>query len=1042
MKRFLSIFKLLFTLSIAFLVSSSVFGQIEKKETPLSTKFNVPSTKQVLDLTPNFDWNKIAEEDDVNHKQGDPLRIGLSVPANVNINNSGEWTKLSDGSMMWRLTLKAEGAASLGLLFDEYELPVGSKLFIYDPSKLDVVGALGSHNNDPSRVLSTRLIPSNMLTIEYIEPLLYQNNPNDPKGETEIANYTTAAKLNLGELIYAYADAFQSIDNSKPQPGASGSCQIDINCSPVGDNWQKEKRGVAHIVFKVGSSYYLCSGSLINNTNEDGTPYFLTANHCGGNASAADRYAWQFYFNFERPACGSGTAPQNQVITGCKLISTGPISGGSDFQLLTFNSDVPENYAPYYNGWSRLTTNPAPGVSIHHPSGDVKKISTSNSIVNNAASINVGGSIMPKNSTWRVTWSENANGWGVTEGGSSGSPLFNQNGLIIGTLSGGSSMCNNPTSPDFYGKFDYHWENNGTANSEQLRPWLDPTESNVNTLNGYDPYAVSVEETIFNESFEGSTFPPTGWTLQTAIADNTWKESTGYSIAGDPPTPINPQDGQKFAYVQWQGEQDQDEWLISPVIDLSNKNELAMTFYFNGSYHWSVTNDNCDLTLKARIGEGTWADLWTELDFNWTSELNYVWNKVTITNLAAYEGKPNVQFAFVYTGKDGANFNIDNITLFSATQGEEEPLSKPRNLNATLVNQKDVELSWSAPGPFTDPNLVYYATSSDLNSLIWATPERATLFDITDFGLSYPAEISKLIHTFYNHQNYPWPDNTFQFKIYAFGETTPLYTSEPIEAIHNKEVSHDLETPIIVTNNFYISIVPVDESGHPSSGTKSVSPGTGHSYAMNEEGNWEIYDDGEDAYELIISTLIAGASKISYNTNNNKHGLTSTIDLSKIARIEEDQLPSQKAEGTLSGYKVYRNSTAIATISNIETTTYIDEDIPSGSHWYYVTALYSNPEGESLPSNAVKITLTDIDNNMLSDVSMYPNPFQDNITINNAEQLNRVVVTNLIGQTLINIPLNGSSTEYITTSRLAKGVYLITVYGTNGERKVSKMIKE
>ncbi|MDD3892908.1 MAG: hypothetical protein PHE03_11475, partial [Bacteroidales bacterium] len=65
MKRFLSIFKLLFTLSIAFLVSSSVFGQIEKKETPLSTKFNVPSTKQVLDLTPNFDWNKIAEEDDV-----------------------------------------------------------------------------------------------------------------------------------------------------------------------------------------------------------------------------------------------------------------------------------------------------------------------------------------------------------------------------------------------------------------------------------------------------------------------------------------------------------------------------------------------------------------------------------------------------------------------------------------------------------------------------------------------------------------------------------------------------------------------------------------------------------------------------------------------------------------------------------------------------------------------------------------------------------------------------------------------------------------
>ncbi|MDD2549932.1 MAG: hypothetical protein PHD00_07550, partial [Bacteroidales bacterium] len=495
MKRLLSIFKLFFTLSIAFSVSSSVFGQIEKKETPLSTKLNVPSTKQILDLTPDFDWDKIVEEDNVNHKQGDPLRVGLSVPVNLNINNSGEWTKLSNGNMMWRLTLKAEGAASLGLVFDEYDLPVGSKLFVYAPSKQDIVGALGSHNNNPSRVLSTRLIAGNTITIEYIEPLLDQN---DAKVETEIATYTAAAKLNLGELIYAYTDAFLSMDNSKASPGASDFCQIDINCSPVGDDWQDEKRGVAHIVFRVGTSYYVCSGSLINNTNEDATPYFLTANHCGGDASAADRNVWQFYFNFERPGCGSGTAPQNQTITGCELKSTGSISGGSDFQLLLLNNNVPENYAPYYNGWSRLGTSPSPGASIHHPSGDVKKISTSNSIINNTSPVNIGGSIMPANSTWRVVWSSNSNGWGVTEGGSSGSPLFNQSGLIIGTLSGGSSMCNNQTAPDYYGKFSYHWESNGSGSAIQLKSWLDPAGSDVNPLEGYDPYAIPVGETILS----------------------------------------------------------------------------------------------------------------------------------------------------------------------------------------------------------------------------------------------------------------------------------------------------------------------------------------------------------------------------------------------------------------------------------------------------------------------------------------------------------------------------------------------------------------
>lgn len=1040
MKRPLSIFKLILTLSIAFLVSSNVNGQIEKKETPLSTILNVlPSTKQVLDLTPNFDWNKIAEEDNVNHKQGNPLRAGLSVPANVNINNSGEWVKLSNGSMMWRLTLKSEGATSLGLVFDEFELPAGSKLFVYDPSKKDVIGALGSHNNNPSQVLSTRLVLGNSLTIEYIEPT--QNVPSDAKAE--VTNYRTSAKLNLGELIYVYTDAFQSLDNSKPSPGASASCQIDINCSPVGDDWQDEKRGVAHIVFRVGpTNWYVCTGSLVNNTNQDATPYFLTANHCGGDASAADRNVWQFYFNYERPTCGSGTAPQNQTITGCELKSTGPISGGSDFQLLLLSNNVPENYAPYYNGWSRLATNPASGASIHHPSGDVKKISTSNSINNNSSTVNISGSIMPANSTWRVTWGSNANGWGVTEGGSSGSPLFNQSGLIIGTLSGGSSSCTAQSAPDYYGKFSYHWESNGSAASIKLSPWLDPAASGVNTLDGYDPYAIPVGETILAENFEGTTFPPTGWSLQTAVAANTWQVTTGYSITGTPPTPIVPQDGLKFAYVQWQNAQNQNEWLISPVIDLTDKTELALSFYFNGSYHWSVTNNNCDLTLKARINNGTWTNLWTEADYTWSTELNYVWNKVTISDLTAYEGQANVQFAFVYTGNDGANFNVDNISLFSSTPSGDPTLLKPRNLSASLVNENDIELTWSVPGAIGDPTLVYYANIADVTNLNWPTPERATLFNLTDFGLSYPAEISRLVHVLVEHPDHQWPNSNFQFKVYAFGNSTPLYTSGLIQATHLQEISHVLETPIMVTDNFYVSIVPVDASGHPSSGSKKVPTGTGHSYRMNTGGGWLIYDDGTDAYEFIISVEVAGAAKISYNGNDYKHNLTSTIDLTKVAEVEKDQLPSLRAEGTLSGYKVFRNSAAIATIDNPATTSYIDENMSLGYYTYYVTALYSDPEGESLPSNTVQITLTSIDSDILSNVSMYPNPFQNSITINNAEQLNKVVVTNLIGQTLINIPLHGSSTEYIPTSRLAKGVYLITVYGKNGERKVSKMIKE
>ncbi len=53
------------------------------------------------------------------------------------------------------------------------------------------------------------------------------------------------------------------------------------------------KKAVALIV--VNNSYW-CSGSLVNNTSNDGTPYFLTANHCYSNPSQ-----WAFMFNWISP---------------------------------------------------------------------------------------------------------------------------------------------------------------------------------------------------------------------------------------------------------------------------------------------------------------------------------------------------------------------------------------------------------------------------------------------------------------------------------------------------------------------------------------------------------------------------------------------------------------------------------------------------------------------------------------------------------------------------------------------------------------------
>ena len=104
-----------------------------------------------------------------------------------------------------------------------------------------------------------------------------------------------------------------------------------------------------------------------------------------------------------------------------------------------------------------------------------------------SATYSSGGFVGSTNGSWEVVWAETLNGHGVTEGGSSGSPIYSQDGFIIGTLTGGWASCTALTSEDYYGKFDFHWDKNGSANNTQLKPWLDPNNTGIQILQGITP---------------------------------------------------------------------------------------------------------------------------------------------------------------------------------------------------------------------------------------------------------------------------------------------------------------------------------------------------------------------------------------------------------------------------------------------------------------------------------------------------------------------------------------------------------------------------
>ena len=172
------------------------------------------------------------------------------------------------------------------------------------------------------------------------------------------------------------------------------------------------------------------------------------------------------YYNYERPECGEGNGLLNRRRTGViRLADSDDIQGnnfdGSDFLLVEVEDEIPSNWDVYYAGWDASGSGSGSGVGIHHPSGDVKKVST---YTQNTSSISLGAF----GSHWRVYWVETVTDHGVTEGGSSGSHLFNEEGLSIGTLSAGLSACSNggagagtgPNQPDYYGKMSYHWDDN------------------------------------------------------------------------------------------------------------------------------------------------------------------------------------------------------------------------------------------------------------------------------------------------------------------------------------------------------------------------------------------------------------------------------------------------------------------------------------------------------------------------------------------------------------------------------------------------------
>ncbi len=408
--------------------------------------------------------------------------VGTKIKTILNPSNSGTWINHTDSSKSWLLKITIDDAIGLSLNYKKFHIPDGAEIFLYNKNKKHVIGKFTSFRNEISPITHTQILEGSTTIIEYHEPA----NCN------EIFDFEIESVRYYFRGFEDYLSPFKSENNRQ----IAEFCQVDVACFPENEGWDKQIDAVVHFEYPDGNLYYLCSGSVINNTNNDLKPYILTAWHCGNHTANENLIGYTWYWNYQKSSCqpnNNSTNPHlgtQTMINGLVVSSSGsgtlnnPPSNsnqlaGSDFTLIEMTTGIPKSYGAFYAGWDITDTPANSGVSIHHPNGSAKKISTFSS---NLESYDYNGGA--PNAHWVVTWDETENGHGVTEPGSSGSPIFNQEKRIVGQLSGGNSFCNFPNDPDFYGKFSTNWKNNGDSSIAQLAPWLNPNDSNLNFIDG------------------------------------------------------------------------------------------------------------------------------------------------------------------------------------------------------------------------------------------------------------------------------------------------------------------------------------------------------------------------------------------------------------------------------------------------------------------------------------------------------------------------------------------------------------------------------
>ncbi|MBW2255457.1 MAG: trypsin-like peptidase domain-containing protein [Deltaproteobacteria bacterium] len=355
------------------------------------------------------------------------LAVGLSKDLDVSIDFKAHGgIRMTTPGFVWTGIVESAGAAAMRVEFTDFSLPDGASLYLYDDYG-QVVGPYLDDGPLDNGSFWSHTVNSDRVYLQ----LRYEGL------DTEYGLHET--RLHIGEV--GHMDRAFASYRSAPSAEASNLCPDPfwadnavcvLDAETATTSWgafDAARDATALYYFMERRSWYICSGGLIAGDTPD--PFFLTANHCVSKSRVASTVEAHFHYNniVEYEGHEPCDGPISDPVLGATLLTAGT---AGDYSLLKLSGKPVTAAAMPWNRDGLVHDQMV--YRISHPGGAPQAYSSAK---------------VDRNNEWCTTlqspeffYSQIA--VGATEGGSSGSPVYNGSGEIVGQLYGkcGSDLGN------------------------------------------------------------------------------------------------------------------------------------------------------------------------------------------------------------------------------------------------------------------------------------------------------------------------------------------------------------------------------------------------------------------------------------------------------------------------------------------------------------------------------------------------------------------------------------------------------------------------